>query len=160
MCHLFNSLFTTITLMLQSILNLIITYFNDLGKTYLEEDTEEEEIIAILLGSSLDGHKVDYNLTYAINTSTENPTSDDISEEVNSISTPDIEDDFDQFMENLPEVLPSKTYTPLIIQPIPSVRFCRKQPNLYRDALLNKGIAWINDQRKMGKDVSYWDMIL
>lgn len=71
-------------------------------------------------------------------------------------ATADSDEEFDEFMDNLPEPTSSK---PIRIKPKPFVRFHKRPKDLRKQTILQQGDKWIKKQREMGEDVSYWDII-
>ena len=71
-------------------------------------------------------------------------------------ATADSDDEFDEFMDNLPEHSSSK---PIRIKPKPFVQFHKRPKDLCKQTILQQGDKWIEKQREIGEDVSYWDII-
>ena len=164
--QIFTIFYTSSFLFLQIIIDFIVVYFTTVGDMHSDEDQEEAEVASLLenpenLSSDSEDTQFQENPMDAKDVLDHGKRSQNILHSTtHCMQNSDAEDEFDQYMNSLPDVSLPKPIIPLIIQPTSSSRFRRKHSNLNREALLNKRIKWIESDREMGKDVSYWDMIL
>ena len=165
--QIFNIFYTSSPLIFYAIINFIMAYFTTVNGTRFNEEQEEAEVASLLQNpedlssDSEERAESQENVTDSKDVIDHGEGSQNILYSITHfLQDSDAEDEFDQYMNSLPDVSLPKPIIPLIIQPTSSSRFRRKPSKLYREALLNKGIKWIEREREMGKDVSYWDMIL
>lgn len=139
-------------LLFSIILIIIFLHVKVVNSQEIDTDVaDDEEVEKILVNDELDDNQEDedgQSKTYFDNSKHSNLQALDKEKEK--------EDDFDSYMENLPEPEPTEETVAIVIPQGPR----RRRNDLYTQVLKKTGSQWIEEQREKGEDVFLWDLLL